>query len=48
MNFTILISINKYDGEEKKRTEQSIANLPPNMQAVEMTMRKLQRTKKKY
>jgi hypothetical protein len=22
--------------------------LPPNMQAVEMTMRKLQRTKKKY
>jgi hypothetical protein len=34
--------------KKKSRTEQSIANLPPNMQAVEMTMRKLQRTKKKY
>jgi hypothetical protein len=48
MNLTILISINKYDGEQKNRTEQSIANLPANMQAVEITMRKLQRTKKKY
>jgi hypothetical protein len=28
MNFTILIRINKYDGEEEKRTEQTIVNLP--------------------